>query len=255
MTISLLISGLVLSILIGVLMGLIGGGGGAIFVILLTFTFGSPVHEAVGTALALSFFTTLSATYSHFKEKNIVPHLVMVLAGTGVCGAIIGAIVCVHMHEIVLKGMVIVAFIVIGGLSLYKTAAQKEHREKKSTSRRTLTGFLGMGTGLVSGALGISGTVPLATSLLVLTDISPIQAIGSSVATVTFVSLIGALVHSSQGAINVMFLALIGFGTSIGAFLGVRLLTKINRRILAIAVGIGTIGLAISMALEQLGVI
>src|SRR5690606_34597784 len=76
---------------VGVLIGFIGAGGAGVMVSILTLVFGLSIHTAVGTALGAMLFTTVSGSYSHFREGNVVIKPGVILGLGGMVGAVAGA--------------------------------------------------------------------------------------------------------------------------------------------------------------------
>src|SRR5699024_9645930 len=87
-------------IALGLLVGCIGAGGTGIviailttvFVIaILTTVFGVPVHTAFGTSLSAMVFTSISGTYSHYRENNLVLRVGLATGLFGAIGAFVGS--------------------------------------------------------------------------------------------------------------------------------------------------------------------
>ena len=87
---SIIVTLAVVTFALGVVLGFIGAGGAGIVVALLTTTFGLPVHTAIGTALAMMFFVTISGALSHYREGNVAPRLGLVTGLAGALGALMG---------------------------------------------------------------------------------------------------------------------------------------------------------------------
>ena len=62
-------------LLLGAVIGFVGAGGAGVMITLLTVGFNVPIHTALGTSLAAMAFTTLSGSYSHFREGNVLRRL------------------------------------------------------------------------------------------------------------------------------------------------------------------------------------
>ncbi len=81
----------------GVLSGLVGIGGGQVFVPLLTIGFGTSQVVAQGTSLAAIIPTALVGGVTHLRQGNLDPTVALWTGGGGVVGAIAGALVAVHL--------------------------------------------------------------------------------------------------------------------------------------------------------------
>jgi uncharacterized protein len=80
-----------------VLSGLIGIGGGQVFVPILTLGFGLGQVAAQGTSLAAIIPTALVGGVTHIRHKAVDLDAAAWTGGGGVLGAIAGALVAVHL--------------------------------------------------------------------------------------------------------------------------------------------------------------
>ena len=81
----------------GVLSGLVGIGGGQVFVPLLTLGFGTSQVVAQGTSLAAIVPTAIVGGYTHFRQGSVDRAAAVWCGGAGVLGAVTGALVAVHV--------------------------------------------------------------------------------------------------------------------------------------------------------------
>jgi len=81
----------------GVLSGLVGIGGGQVFVPLLTIGFGASQIVAQGTSLAAIIPTAFVGGYTHVRHKTVDLEAAVWTGGGGVVGAVVGALLAVHV--------------------------------------------------------------------------------------------------------------------------------------------------------------
>lgn len=81
----------------GVLSGLVGIGGGQVFVPLLTIGFGASQVVAQGTSLAAIVPTAAVGGFTHVRQHSVDLNAAMWTGAGGVLGAIVGALVAVHV--------------------------------------------------------------------------------------------------------------------------------------------------------------
>jgi uncharacterized membrane protein YfcA len=81
----------------GVLSGLIGIGGGQIFVPLLTLGFGATQVVAQGTSLAAIVPTAAVGGFTHIRQRSVDLDVALWCGGGGVVGAVGGALIAVHV--------------------------------------------------------------------------------------------------------------------------------------------------------------
>lgn len=89
--------------LIGCFVSIFGGGGGGLYAPCLIILFGVSPDIAISTSLAAVLPTTLSASYSHYKESNINFKLGLLLACCAIIGTLIGVGIDSFIHHICYK--------------------------------------------------------------------------------------------------------------------------------------------------------
>lgn len=82
----------IVGFLVGLLIISLGGGGGAVYVGILTAFFNIPPAIAASTSLATTIPTTAVGTFSHWKAGNVNWRLGLTMLAGGVIGSIIGSL-------------------------------------------------------------------------------------------------------------------------------------------------------------------
>ena len=107
----------------GLISGMVGVGGGTVFVPILTTGFRFSQHLAQGTSLAAIIPTAIVGGITHIREGNVVRDAGVWMGVGGLVGAVLGALVAVHAPGLVLARIFAVwlilnaAFLVRRGLS------------------------------------------------------------------------------------------------------------------------------------------
>ena len=86
----------------GFLSGTIGIGGGALFVPTMTVGIGLSQAVAQGTSLVAIVPTSLVSTITHFRQGNVMREAALWMGGGGVFGAVLGALIAIHVPEMIL---------------------------------------------------------------------------------------------------------------------------------------------------------
>jgi uncharacterized membrane protein YfcA len=86
----------------GLISGIVGVGGGTLFVPIMTTGFRFSQHLAQGTSLAAIIPTAVVGGVTHVREGNVVRDAAIWMGVGGVVGAVIGALVAVHAPGLVL---------------------------------------------------------------------------------------------------------------------------------------------------------
>jgi uncharacterized membrane protein YfcA len=104
----------------GLLSGLIGIGGGLLFVPIMTIGFRIAQPVAQGTSLAAVIPTAIVGGITHIRQGNVLLNAALWMGGGGVVGAVIGALVAVEVPEKILA-RAFGAFLLV---SAYRLASQ-----------------------------------------------------------------------------------------------------------------------------------
>jgi len=85
-------------LLIGLLKGMMGIGGGVVFMPLLILVVGLTPHQAVGTSLGVVVFSSIAGAGKYAMSGNVNLCIVMALLVSSVFGVQIGAFICDRLH-------------------------------------------------------------------------------------------------------------------------------------------------------------
>ena len=105
----------------GLVSGTIGVGGGIVFVPLMTVGFRVPQTMAQGTSLLAIIPTAIVGGITHIREGNVVGDGAVWMGVGGVVGAILGALVAIHVPGPLLARVFAVVLIVNAGVVLRRT--------------------------------------------------------------------------------------------------------------------------------------
>ncbi|HML05899.1 MAG TPA: sulfite exporter TauE/SafE family protein, partial [Methanobacterium sp.] len=221
--------------LVGLLVSTLGGGGGGLYVPILTLVFGIPPQVAVATSLASVLPTTAAGAFSHHREGNVDIRTGIILGIGGIIGTIIGAYIANMIPPIILKkslGVFTLLMLIPLIRSLLKRRENKNKDEDKKTItlkgyRRVLASFFGVASGLMAGVFGLSGTPPVSMGLYSL-GLPAVMVVGTTVFVLIFNSITGIGSYFLLGRLDIPLIILLGSGAVVGAFLGPKLLKKMN---------------------------
>ncbi|UWP75672.1 sulfite exporter TauE/SafE family protein [Lacticaseibacillus paracasei] len=219
---------LFLGFLVGAFIMTMGGGGGAFYLGIMT----GVAHLSPGTAAATSLFTAIPALavgcYSHYRTGNMRFHAGNEILMTAVPATIIGSLAAPHIPEVVYSWAIAVIFVVLGVQMLRQSFARKV---KKATQPAWFAYVLGAISGLMVGVAGLSGGGPIMAGLMLMGLDMPHAAATSSYALVSL-SVIGCLLHATQGTIAWQVGGLLILGSLVGAAITPRILNRFDPRLL-----------------------
>jgi len=201
--------------LVGIALGLTGGGGSLLTVPLLVYGLDIPPKEAVGISLAAVGATSLIGLFMRIKSGNVEFATGFLFAAAGMLGAPAGALAAHNIPGPVLLVMFALLMVLIA-VHMWRTASRTEASRAayhgllsgKPTCERSESGRLllttpcallllltGLGTGVLSGLLGVGGGVIIVPALVMFSRMSIERAVGTSLLVVFLVSVSGTLSH------------------------------------------------------------
>ena len=89
-------------LLVGVASGILGVGGGILLVPAMTLGFGISQHVAQGTSLAAIIPTSVVGAVTHDRRGNVLRRAALFMAIGATAGAVLGAVVALHLPREVL---------------------------------------------------------------------------------------------------------------------------------------------------------
>ncbi len=218
--------------LAGLLIISLGGGGGAVYVGVLTGLCGVAPDIAASTSLATAIPTTLMGSFSHYRAGNVHVRIAFYLMAGAVIGTIAGSL-CSGLLPLWLYTKLTGTILIILALQMGLSCIYPPTRIRKESS--ALTGrdqakalAYGMLGGGMSGLIGLSGGGPITAGLFAL-GCTPLAAVGTSVFVIFFMSVIGFGMHMGIGHIDWHLVRLLLSGTVAGAFAGPFLLSRMDK--------------------------
>jgi uncharacterized protein len=115
------VAAIVGGLLAGVLSGLVGIGGGQVFVPLMTLGFGATQVVAQGTSLAAIVPTAVVGGYTHIRQRSVDMDAALWCGGGGVLGAVGGALIAVHVAGPILA-RIFGALLIVSAVIMWRRA-------------------------------------------------------------------------------------------------------------------------------------
>lgn len=243
----------IVGFLIGLLVTTLGGGGGGLYVPILTLLGVTP-QVAVATSLATVLPTTAVGAYSHNRRGNVDVQTGLILGIGGIIGTLLGAYVANLIPSYLLKkglGLLLLIFAIPMIRRFLKAYRKPETHEtadedpeiekniggdpdretlKLTGPKRIFASLFGVAGGVLAGVFGLSGTPPISAGLYSL-GLPTIMVVGTTVFVLVFNSLAGIGGYMFLGRFDVVLTVLLGGGAVVGSFLGPRLLEKAGKEV------------------------
>ena len=230
------------SILIGVALGLIGGGGSILTVPVLVYLFA--VEPVIATAYSLFIVGLTSAvgSFGYFKKGLVniktaivfgIPSIVAVFTTRAlIVPAIPKEIFSIGNFTLTKDLFLMLLFAVIMIIASYsmikkeKTKASEESQEQKFNYPLIL--IEGALVGIITGLVGAGGGFLIIPALVILSKLPMKEAVGTSLVIIAAKSLIGFFGEGGESIIDWQFLFTISAFAIIGIFIGTSLSKKID---------------------------
>jgi uncharacterized membrane protein YfcA len=218
--------------LVGLTLGLIGGGGSILAVPLLIYVVGlTSTHEAIGTSAVAVAASAAVNLAGHARARTVKWPCSIVFAVSGIIGAAVGA----QLGKMVDGGRLLAMFgalmVMIGLLMLRprKSEGNPDVRLDRESVARLLPWLVGTGlaVGALSGFFGIGGGFLIVPGLVGATAMPLINAIGSSLLSVTAFGLTTATSYALAGLVDWRIAALFIFGGAGGGLVGIALAKRL----------------------------
>jgi uncharacterized protein len=214
--------------LVGFSLGLIGSGGSILAVPLLIYAVGVPSpHVAIGTSAVAVAASAAANLFGHARARTVKWPCAIVFAGSGIVGAAAGAALGKMVDGSKLLAIFGGLMVLIGLLMLLprKGAGDPGIRLNRANAARLLPLLIGggLGVGTLSGFFGIGGGFLIVPGLVGATAMPLINAIGSSLVSVTTFGATAATSYAVSGLVDWRLAGLFVVGGVLGGFVGIRL--------------------------------
>jgi len=227
-----------LSVVIGVLLGLLGGGGSILTVPVLVYLAHQSAQEAIVTSLIVVCLTSLIAVINHARHRRVCWKTGLTFGLAGMVGAYAGGRLSAFVPDAIL--LALFALIMIAAsfsmIKKPKTAPPSVENCEENFCPKNLpiSAILldGVLVGLITGLIGVGGGFLLVPALTLLAGL-PIQAaIGTSLFIIVLQSVSALFGHAGHIDLNVELTTLVTLCAIIGSFLGSYLSGIIHSRLL-----------------------
>lgn len=236
------IIGYTASILIGLALGLIGGGGSILTVPVLVYLFGVDAVLATAYSLFIVGVTSVAGSFSYFKKGLVnmrtvlvfgIPSFISVfLTRAYIVPAIPDEIFTLGtfiMTKSVLLMLIFALLMIFASYSMIKKCHDCVDEDSgKQEFNYPLILMEGLLVGMLTGLVGAGGGFLIIPALVVLSKLPMKEAVGTSLVIIAAKSLIGFIGESGESVINWLFLITVTAFALVGIFVGMRLSRKIN---------------------------
>jgi len=241
-----LLSGIILLIVglaAGTLGGIIGTGGCSVMLPILHFWLGYPAPIAIGTTLFAVIFTAISGGLGHLIRRNLDKRATLWLGGLGIVGVIVGSwLFGILVNQTALLGLILGLAFLLPAIRM--TWEGIMHRKKTQQEGNTIPGSkaalgaFGLVIGILTGLVGLGGGYALVPGLIYLFGAPVYITMGTSLAAMIPLALVGGGIKLAQGFVALGAGLLLAIGTIIGAQIGAAVIKRFKPTMLKLIFGI-----------------
>lgn len=243
----------------GVLGGLIGTGGCSVMLPIIHFWMGYPATVAVGTTLFAVIFTAISGAYGHLIRRNVDKRAFWWLGGGGILGVLLGSwLFTLLSGQSKPLGLILgLIFLWPAIRMIYEGVSQRALRQHEGS---TISGSgWGMGAfgfvvGIATGIAGVGGGYALVPGLIYLFGAPVYITMGTSLATMIPLAVVGGGIKLAQGFVDLPTGLLLAAGTIVGAQVGAAVIKRIRPATLKLIFGVYFLYVAVKFITGYFGI-
>jgi uncharacterized protein len=247
-----LLATLVLSLLIGVSLGLLGGGGSILTVPILTYVAGMAAKDAIMSAMFVVAVTSAVGLIGHARAGRVMWGTGIWFGASGMVGAFLGG----RVAAVIPAHILMVAFGVMMAVTAIAMMRRPTHRRLTAQKELALgkAAVLGLLIGALTGLLGVGGGFLIVPALVLFARTSMQQAIGTSLLVICMNSVAGFAGHLGHASIHwgvtLAVAAVAVTGSVLGAHVAGRVPPVLLRRAFALLVAI----VAVVVLFREIGI-
>ncbi len=239
-----------LSLFVGLALGMLGGGGSILTLPILKYAAGVPDKEAIAASLIVVGLTSAAAVVSHARQGNVDVRIGGIFAAAGAVGAYVGGLLAAWVPGTwLVRGFLLMML----GTGIAMLRGRRDATPTPPASLPVVKiGLEGLVVGVVTGLVGAGGGFLVVPALALLGGLDMRKAVGTSLLVITIKSFTGYLGHASHEAVDVSLALMVSGGAIIGSFVGGWVAPRVPAERLRQAFGTFVLGMAAWMGWQEL---
>jgi uncharacterized membrane protein YfcA len=242
---------LLLSVLIGLSLGLLGGGGSILTVPILTYVAGLNPKEAIAASLFVVGATSAVSAVDHARKRRVKWRTGLVFGAAGMAGALGGGLLGGHIPGTIL--MIAFALMMVAtSLAMIRgrrDRATKEHDGELPVGKVVVEGLV---VGLVTGLVGAGGGFLVVPALALLGGLSMPVAVGTSLVVIAMKSFAGLGGYLTTVTLDWALVGGVTAAAIAGSFIGARLAGRVAEAALRKGFGLFVLVMGVFVLMQEL---
>lgn len=239
----------VLSLAMGVLVGLLGGGGSILTVPLLVYVVGVDEKAAIATSLLVVGVTSACAAVGHGLAGRVRLRTALRFGACSMAGAFLGGQLARFF-----SGPVLLAL--FGALMLATAVVLWSGRSEPRVSTSARVPFRlplqGLAVGAVTGLVGAGGGFLVVPALVLLVGLPMREAVGTSLVVIAMNAAAGFLGHAGHVDVDATLALVVGTAAVLGSLGGAALSARVSQSALRRAFAVLVFAMAVFMLAREL---
>lgn len=242
----------VLSVVVGLSLGLLGGGGSILTVPLLTYVAGMDPKEAIAASLFVVGTTSVLSTIMHARKGNVQWRTGLIFGVASMAGAFLGGL---------LGGFIPGVILMIGFALMMIATAGAMLRGRRSTGDNTPSDrplplgkilLEGGVVGLVTGIVGAGGGFLVVPALVLLGGLSMPLAVGTSLLVISMKSFAGLAGYLTSVSLDWPLVLAVTAAALVGALIGAQLTSVVPEAALRRGFGVFVLVMGVFVLSQEL---
>ena len=241
--------GIVLSLLVGVSLGMLGGGGSILTLPILVYAMGMDKKAAIATSLLVVGTTSAAAVVSHARAGNVAWRTGLLFALAGSVGAFAGGLAA----DVFPAAWLVRAFIGMMFLTAYGMLRGRKEHAPVEVVDLPLARIArdGGAVGLFSGLVGAGGGFLVVPTLALLGGLAMHRAVGTSLVVIALQSWSGFLGHVTHVRVDYATAGMVTAAAVVGSLAGGMLAPRVPQAALRKGFGIFVLFMAVYMVAKE----
>ncbi len=244
----------VVGVIGGLLAGLVGVGGGIVFVPGLVYVAGWNIKEAVAASLVIIIFASITGTIRNARSEDPVNWRVAALLSLAVAPA---SLIGVAISRVSSDTVVEIVFSIILLLLAYPTARGRPDFDESKKIPVFWVFVAGIFIGALSGLVGVGGGVVMVPLMVLGMGIGTKRAVSTSLAVIMFTGVVGSIGYIATGFRDpeqLLSLPPLIVGSMIGAWIGVKIRDPLPENVVRVGFAVFMALTAIRLLTDALGI-
>ncbi|MEU8579228.1 sulfite exporter TauE/SafE family protein [Streptomyces abikoensis] len=244
------------SLLIGVLLGILGGGGSMLTVPILVYLAGQDTKQAITTSLFVVGVTSLAGLVSHARAGRVRWRTGTLFGLAGMAGAYAGGRAAAYIPDTVLLVAFALMMLATAAAMLRGPRKNPQHKNPQQAHRELPLHRLllqGLVVGVVTGILGAGGGFLIVPALALLAGLPMGIAVGTSLLVIAMNSFAGLAGHISGAHLDWPLALAVTAAAVLGSLIGGRYAGRIPQHTLRTGFGWFVVAMGLFVLSRQTG--